>query len=162
MAFKTDYSRVQGLGSAGDGVHHWWMQRLTAVALVIPVVFMAVALHMLVGSFARSVKEASTYASFIAIAGFMPSLFLSVLPIRPQPWMKLIPTVGQLYFINDVARGLPLDWIQVLLASGITLGIGIDDGDIIHLACQNGARRCHAAVRSGADLAGGDAGLVNK
>ena len=34
MAFKTDYSRVQGLGSAGDGVHHWWMQRLTAVALV--------------------------------------------------------------------------------------------------------------------------------
>lgn len=34
MAFKTDYSRVQGLGSAGDGVHHWWMQRLTAIALV--------------------------------------------------------------------------------------------------------------------------------
>ncbi|MCA9868051.1 MAG: ABC transporter permease, partial [Anaerolineales bacterium] len=102
-----------------------WDVILTAVALVIPVVFMAVALHMLVGSFARSVKEASTYASFIAIAGFMPSLFLSVLPIRPQPWMKLIPTVGQLYFINDVARGLPLDWIQVLLASGITLGIGI-------------------------------------
>lgn len=102
-----------------------WDVILTAVALVIPVVFMAVALHMLVGSFARSVKEASTYASFIAIAGFMPSLFLSVLPIRPQPWMKLIPTVGQLYFINDVARGLPLDWIEVLLASGITLGIGI-------------------------------------
>ncbi|MBP6015711.1 MAG: ABC transporter permease [Candidatus Promineofilum sp.] len=102
-----------------------WDVILTAVALVIPVVFMAVALHMLVGSYARSVKEASTYASLIAIAGFMPSLFLSVLPIRPQPWMKLIPTVGQLYFINDVARGLPLDWVQVLLCSAITLGIGL-------------------------------------
>lgn len=34
MQYKTDYSRVQGLGSAGDGVHHWWMQRLTSVALV--------------------------------------------------------------------------------------------------------------------------------
>ena len=34
MAYKTDYSRVQGLGRAGDGVHHWWMQRLTSVALV--------------------------------------------------------------------------------------------------------------------------------
>jgi succinate dehydrogenase / fumarate reductase membrane anchor subunit len=34
MAFKTDYSRVQGLGGAGDGVHHWWIQRLTSVALV--------------------------------------------------------------------------------------------------------------------------------
>ena len=34
MAFKTDYSRVQGLGEAGEGVHHWWIQRLTSVALV--------------------------------------------------------------------------------------------------------------------------------
>jgi succinate dehydrogenase / fumarate reductase membrane anchor subunit len=27
-------SRVRGLGSAKDGVHHWWMQRLTAVLLI--------------------------------------------------------------------------------------------------------------------------------
>lgn len=34
MAFKTDYSRVHGLGRAGDGVHHFWIQRMTSVALV--------------------------------------------------------------------------------------------------------------------------------
>lgn len=34
MAFKTDYSRVHGLGGAGDGVHHWWIQRMTSIALV--------------------------------------------------------------------------------------------------------------------------------
>lgn len=34
MAFKTDYARVEGLGSAGDGVHHWWVQRLSALALI--------------------------------------------------------------------------------------------------------------------------------
>lgn len=34
MAFKTDYARVHGLGRAGDGVHHFWIQRLTSVALV--------------------------------------------------------------------------------------------------------------------------------
>jgi succinate dehydrogenase / fumarate reductase membrane anchor subunit len=34
MAFKTDYNRVQGLGAAGDGAHHWWSQRLTSVALI--------------------------------------------------------------------------------------------------------------------------------
>ncbi|MFZ4124517.1 MAG: succinate dehydrogenase, hydrophobic membrane anchor protein [Rickettsiales bacterium] len=27
-------ARARGLGSAKDGVHHWWMQRLTAVLLV--------------------------------------------------------------------------------------------------------------------------------
>ncbi len=34
MTYKTDLSRVQGLGRAGEGVHHFWMQRLTSVALV--------------------------------------------------------------------------------------------------------------------------------
>ena len=102
-----------------------WSVILIAVALMIPVAFMAVALQMLVASYSRSVKEATTYASLIAIAGFMPSVFLSVLPIRPQPWMYLIPTVGQLYFITDIARGLPLDWMMVILCSAITLGIGV-------------------------------------
>ena len=102
-----------------------WDVILTAVALMIPVAFMAVALEMLIGAYARSVKEASTYAQLVAFAGFMPALFLSVLPIQPQPWMYYIPTVGQLYFINDAARGLPLDWTQVIVCSAITLGIGI-------------------------------------
>lgn len=102
-----------------------WNVILVAVTLMIPVAFMAVALQMLVASYSRSVKEATTYASLIAIAGFMPSIFLSVLPIRPQSWMYLIPTVGQLYFINDTARGLPLDWMMVILCSAITLGIGV-------------------------------------
>jgi succinate dehydrogenase / fumarate reductase, membrane anchor subunit len=34
MRYKTDYARVQGLGAAGDGVHHWWMQRISSIALV--------------------------------------------------------------------------------------------------------------------------------
>jgi sodium transport system permease protein len=102
-----------------------WNVILIAGALMIPVAFMAVALQMLVASYSRSVKEATTYASLIAIVGFMPSVFLSVLPIRPQPWMYLIPTVGQLYFITDAARGLPLDWMMVILCSAITLGIGV-------------------------------------
>lgn len=31
---QTPESRVRGLGAAGDGVAHWWAQRLTAIALV--------------------------------------------------------------------------------------------------------------------------------
>ena len=34
MAFKTAYSRVHGTGSAGEGVGHWWAQRVTSVALI--------------------------------------------------------------------------------------------------------------------------------
>ena len=31
---RSDLGRVRGLGTAKEGVHHWWMQRLTAIALV--------------------------------------------------------------------------------------------------------------------------------
>lgn len=34
MRYKTDFARVQGLGAAGDGVHHWWMQRVSSIALI--------------------------------------------------------------------------------------------------------------------------------
>jgi succinate dehydrogenase / fumarate reductase membrane anchor subunit len=31
---RSPLSRAQGLGSAREGVEHWWMQRVTAVALI--------------------------------------------------------------------------------------------------------------------------------
>jgi succinate dehydrogenase / fumarate reductase, membrane anchor subunit len=34
MTLRTPLGRVLGHGSANDGVHHWWVQRLTSVALV--------------------------------------------------------------------------------------------------------------------------------
>ena len=33
-SFRTELARVRGLGSAKQGVHHWWMQRVSAIALV--------------------------------------------------------------------------------------------------------------------------------
>ena len=34
MSLRSPLGRVLGLGSAQSGVHHWWQQRLTSVALV--------------------------------------------------------------------------------------------------------------------------------
>lgn len=34
MGIRTPLARVRGLGSAKDGTHHWWMQRVTAVAMI--------------------------------------------------------------------------------------------------------------------------------
>ena len=31
---RSDLGRVRGLGSAKEGAHHWWMQRVSAIALV--------------------------------------------------------------------------------------------------------------------------------
>ncbi len=35
MSYKTDYARVNGLGSAKEGTHHFWSQRVTAIALLV-------------------------------------------------------------------------------------------------------------------------------
>jgi succinate dehydrogenase / fumarate reductase membrane anchor subunit len=34
-SMRDPLAQARGLGSAKDGVHHWWMQRLTAVALAL-------------------------------------------------------------------------------------------------------------------------------
>lgn len=34
MSLRSDLGRVRGLGSAKSGSHHWWHQRLSAIALI--------------------------------------------------------------------------------------------------------------------------------
>lgn len=34
MSLLTPFKRANGLGTTRDGVHHWWLQRLTAIALI--------------------------------------------------------------------------------------------------------------------------------
>lgn len=34
MSLRTPLSRARGYGSAKEGTHHWWMQRVTSIALV--------------------------------------------------------------------------------------------------------------------------------
>lgn len=41
MSLRTPLSKALGLGAAGEGAAHWWMQRMTAVALVPLVIWFA-------------------------------------------------------------------------------------------------------------------------
>jgi succinate dehydrogenase / fumarate reductase membrane anchor subunit len=53
---RTPLARARGLGSARDGLHHWWAQRLTAVALIPLVVWFAISLVMLSGADYEAVR----------------------------------------------------------------------------------------------------------
>ena len=50
MSLHNPYARVHYLGSAKSGSRHWWWQRLTALALVPLVLWLAAALVMHVGA----------------------------------------------------------------------------------------------------------------
>ena len=44
MSLQSPLGKVRGLGAAGNGAHHWWVQRLTSVALVPLAVWLLVSL----------------------------------------------------------------------------------------------------------------------
>lgn len=50
MSLETRLARVRGLGSAKDGTHHWWGQRLTAVALLPLTIWFAVSVAGMTGA----------------------------------------------------------------------------------------------------------------
>jgi len=47
---RSPLNRARGLGSAKDGLHHWWVQRLTALALIPLVIWFALSLVMMSGA----------------------------------------------------------------------------------------------------------------
>jgi succinate dehydrogenase / fumarate reductase membrane anchor subunit len=48
--YRAPLGRVRGLGSAKEGVQHWWVQRLTAVALVPLSLWLVVSIIQLAGA----------------------------------------------------------------------------------------------------------------
>ena len=50
MNMRTPISRVRGLGSAKEGTQHWWMQRLTAIALLPLSIWFVVSMICLAGA----------------------------------------------------------------------------------------------------------------
>ena len=67
---QNPLSRVRGLGSARQGTEHWWVQRLTAVALVPLLVWYVVSLVSLVGADHDTVVE-WMQSPFVAIASVL-------------------------------------------------------------------------------------------
>ncbi|WP_428676262.1 succinate dehydrogenase, hydrophobic membrane anchor protein [Reyranella sp.] len=47
---RSPLNRARGLGSAKDGLHHWWAQRLTALALIPLVIWFAISLVTMSGA----------------------------------------------------------------------------------------------------------------
>jgi succinate dehydrogenase / fumarate reductase membrane anchor subunit len=64
---RSPLGRVMGLGSAKEGVAHWWAQRLTAVALIPLVLWFVIALIGLTGA-DRATVIAWLHAPLPAIA----------------------------------------------------------------------------------------------
>lgn len=83
--FRTTLGRVRGLGSAKEGIGHWWAQRVTAVALVplvlwfvIGVIAHAGANHAAIVAWMRQPVSAALMALLVGTALHHAALGLQV------------------------------------------------------------------------------------
>ena len=68
MHMRSDLKNVRHLGAAKEGVQHWWIQRVTAVAMIPLLLIMVVSVLKLAGGDHAAVVAAFKNPLFVIIA----------------------------------------------------------------------------------------------
>lgn len=81
---RNPLQRARGLGSAKEGVGHWWNQRLTAIALVVLVLWFVVLVLGLVGHDYQAVRAsiARPWNALLMIAFIIAAFWHAVLGLQ--------------------------------------------------------------------------------
>jgi len=77
---------------------------LTMVAML-PLVFLIATLQTLAAAFAKSFREAQTYLSLLMFVPAVPTMLLSLFPVKTETWMYAVPLMGQQITITRLMRG---------------------------------------------------------
>jgi sodium transport system permease protein len=93
---------------------------LLTLFVMLPLVFMLATLQTLAAAFAKSYREAQTYLSLLMFVPVIPTLLLSVFPIKAQTWMYSVPLMGQQVAIMRLLRGDPVLPFQLWLCFACT------------------------------------------
>lgn len=111
MSLRTALARARGLGSAKSGLDHWWLQRLTALALLPLSVWFVVAIlsHM--------------HDDHAAVVSWIGSPFVSVLLIALIVSLFYHAALGLQVVIEDYVHGELLK-VVLLAATKLALAFG--------------------------------------
>ena len=79
MDLRTPLARARGLGSAKEGLNHWWAQRVTAVALVPLTLWFVVSLLTVVGEdYAQLAAWIGSPLNTVLLVAFLFSMYYHV------------------------------------------------------------------------------------
>ena len=125
MSMRSPLGRVLGTGAAHDGVRHWWMQRLTSIALVPLTVWFVVSLLAL---------PSLGYGTVIAWMSQSWTALLLILLVLTAAWHSQlgVRVVVEDYIHGAGARTLTLVLIGfahvLLAAAGVFAILKVDFG----------------------------------
>lgn len=121
--FKTPISKVRGLGSAKDGTHHWWMQRVTAVFNIFLTIFIIV-------SFVGNAGK--THADWVA---WLSQPLVAVLTILFVANMMYHLRLGLQIVITDYVHAAgSKNSLLILATGGVVLMAGLCIFSILRIA----------------------------
>ena len=110
---RTALGRVRGLGSAKEGVAHWWVQRVTALLLVPLVIWFVISLLAHLGA---------DRAGVILWLGQPVTYGLMLVLLGAAFWHAAL---GLQVVIEDYVHGEAAKLVLILLSKGACLGLFI-------------------------------------
>jgi sodium transport system permease protein len=87
-----------------------------ALPVLLPLVLLVGITQIFIAAFARSVREAQTYLGLAQLVPVIPSIVLSVLPVKAQLWMYAVPLLGQQLAIMRLLRAETVPGIALALS----------------------------------------------
>jgi sodium transport system permease protein len=93
--------------------------------MMFPLIILLASLQTLVAAFAKSYREAQTYLSVLMMVPALPSILLSILPVKVADWMYAVPLLGQQVGITELLRGgdIPPREIAMCVVSGLVVAL---------------------------------------
>jgi succinate dehydrogenase / fumarate reductase membrane anchor subunit len=103
MNYQTPLGRARGLGSAGQGSHEWWRQRVTSVALIPLTFWFACSIALLPGLEYETVLNwiAAPWNSVLLLFFIILTTYHTLLGLQVviedyihTPWVKILSLIG--------------------------------------------------------------------
>ena len=113
MSLRSPIGRVLGLGSAKEGASHWWMQRVTSVALVVLCLWFVSSLLRL-GDFSHAAVVAWIGAPFNAV---LLSLLVGTSVYHSQLGVQVVVEDYVAHHGAKIVTMMLLTFVHILLAA---------------------------------------------
>ena len=111
--FKTELGRARGMGSAQSGVQHWWLVKITALALIPLTIWFVVSLICLTG------------ASHAEASAWIGSLWPAALLILTIAMTFHHGQLGLQVVIEDYVHNEALKLVAILFVKGAALVLSV-------------------------------------
>lgn len=94
------------------------------IVLLLPISFFASALQLFVSFGAKSFKEAQSTVSMIIMLPAMIPVALMFIDDKPK-WLDWLPVSGQSLLMEDLFKGVAINWLEVLATGGVTIAMTV-------------------------------------